>query len=153
LPNESAVAVIDTGVMADHPELQGQVRYGMTTSFCADLAGDSHGYPSYDGYADLTILDCAPVPHEYRFAMEGIFHGTHVAGTIAAPLNGIGITGVSPTTKIDAYKVFDIIYDGGGIGLAAFDYPIFAAIDDAVSRGTKVINMSLGGQLDRRIKE
>jgi len=164
LPRSSEVAVIDTGVMSDHPELQGQVPYGMTTSYCADyngshdsngypLSNPSYGYPSYDGYVDLTIFDCAPVPHEYRFAMDGVFHGTHVAGTIGAPLNGIGITGVSPTTKIHAYKVFDIVYDGNGIGLSAFDFPIFAAIDDAVSRGTKVINMSLGGQLDRSIKE
>ncbi|MGC4789313.1 S8 family serine peptidase [Micromonospora sp. DT178] len=32
-------------------------------------------------------------------------HGTHVAGTIAAAVNGVGVTGVAPGVKVAAVKV------------------------------------------------
>jgi len=70
------VAVIDTGVDYNHPELQGQVIKG------------------YD------FVDKDPDP------MDEDGHGTHVAGTIAARTNnGLGIAGVAPQAKILAVRV------------------------------------------------
>lgn len=93
-------------------------------------------------------------------------HGTHVAGIIAGhsdtPFidnndNGVfdegideyyyddedkqitGITGVAPQAQIAAFKVF-----GDGTG-GADSYAIYAAIEDSITLGVDVINMSLGG--------
>jgi subtilisin family serine protease len=74
----SVVAVIDTGVDADHEDLGGRVLQGW------DFVDD-------DPYAD---------------DLEG--HGTHVAGTIAATRdNQIGVAGVAPETRILPIRVLD----------------------------------------------
>ncbi len=65
-------------------------------------------------------------------------HGTHVAGTIAASLNGTGVVGVAPGIKIMALK---FIEDGAcGTDEMAID-----AIDYAGSFGVPIINASWGG--------
>lgn len=70
------------------------------------------------------------------------FHGTHVAGIVSANKNnGIGGYGVNPNAKILPIDVFD-----GGWG--ATDYAIAEGIKYAVEKGSKVINMSLGGPMD-----
>ncbi|RFU68318.1 peptidase S8 [Peribacillus saganii] len=67
------------------------------------------------------------------------FHGTHVAGIIAANKeNGIGGYGVSPNVKILPVDVFDR-------GWGASDYSIAQGILYAVEKGADVINMSIGG--------
>ena len=78
---------------------------------------------------------------------DGVGHGTHVAGTIAALANGIGVVGVAPGAEVVSLKVFD------SFGNSASNSAIIAAIDHAVSvittnnldRSKVVINMSLGG--------
>ncbi|MFI5347196.1 MAG: S8 family serine peptidase, partial [Elusimicrobiota bacterium] len=80
----AAVAVIDTGIDATHPDLQGQVLGGV------NIVDPTHP----DAWADD----------------EG--HGTHVSGTIAGKgLNG-GVAGVAPRAKLWAVKVLD--KDGNG---------------------------------------
>jgi subtilisin family serine protease len=69
------VAVVDTGVQADHPDLVGQV---------------VGGYDYYAGDSDPS---------------DENGHGTHVAGTIAARANnGEGVVGVAPDAKLLAYR-------------------------------------------------
>lgn len=65
-------------------------------------------------------------------------HGTHTAGTIAAPGNNGGVVGVAPKAGLLIAQVF------GSTG-SALDSDIIAAIDWAVKNGANVINMSLGG--------
>lgn len=65
-------------------------------------------------------------------------HGTHVAGTIAARANGIGVIGVAPEATVYAVKVLSASGSGSWSGIAA-------GIDWAVANGMDVINMSLGG--------
>lgn len=80
----AAVAVIDTGIDATHPDLKGQVAGG------------------------INILDAA---HPDNWADdEG--HGTHVAGTIAGLGADGGVAGVAPQAKLYAVKVLD--KDGNG---------------------------------------
>jgi subtilisin len=70
------VAVIDTGIYYDHPDLLGR----------------------YAGGYDFVNDDGDP--------MDDNGHGTHVAGTIAAVLgNGVGVVGVAPSAQIYALKV------------------------------------------------
>ncbi|MBA6398705.1 S8 family serine peptidase [Colwellia sp. BRX10-4] len=70
---------------------------------------------------------------------EGGPHGTHVAGTIAALNNGIGVRGVIGTDpNLHIIKVFN----AAGWGYSS---TLVSAINDCVSNGADVINMSLGG--------
>ncbi|MFD0050286.1 S8 family serine peptidase [Actinomycetes bacterium NPDC127524] len=67
------------------------------------------------------------------------FHGTHVAGIIAAKKgNGIGGYGVNPNVNLLSVDVFD--RQGG-----AYDYNIAQGVLYAAEKGAKVINLSLGG--------
>jgi subtilisin family serine protease len=76
-------------------------------------------------------------------AVEGGFnHGTHVAGIIAAPINGKGVQGVAPRATIVAVRVLD------GTGSGAWNW-ILQGIYYAASIRADVINMSLGATFDR----
>ena len=69
---------------------------------------------------------------------DTIAHGTHTAGTMAAPDNSIGVVGVAPEASLLIEQVFDTSGN-------AYDSSLISAIDWAVENGAKVINMSLGG--------
>ncbi|MGW2272610.1 S8 family serine peptidase [Streptomyces yangpuensis] len=79
------VGIIDTGVDDTHPDLAPNFSKGQS----ANCVG---------GVADTTEGAWRPYP-------DGSDHGTHVAGTIGAPRNGVGISGVAPGVKIAAIKV------------------------------------------------
>lgn len=68
-------------------------------------------------------------------------HGSHVAGTIAAVENLIGVVGVAPEAKLFAAKVLD----SRGSGYLS---DVADGITACVSAGAKVINMSLGASGD-----
>lgn len=79
------VAVIDTGVDDTHPDLA----------------------PNFDRAGSANCVSGAPDTTEgvWRPAAGESDHGTHVAGTIAAAKNGIGVTGVAPGVKVSGIKV------------------------------------------------
>lgn len=80
------VAVIDTGVDDTHPDLK--------PNFSERQSASCVG-----GTADTT-------PGAWRpYAEGGSYHGTHVAGTIAAPRNGVGVAGVAPGVQVSSIKV------------------------------------------------
>ena len=79
------VGVIDTGVDDTHPDL--------APNFDAAASANC-----VSGKADTTPGSWRPNPGESD-------HGTHVAGTIGAAKNGIGITGVAPGVKLAGIKV------------------------------------------------
>jgi subtilisin len=70
-------------------------------------------------------------------------HGTHVAGTVAAQQNGIGVVGVAPNARVVCVKVLD--NTGGGS-----DATVMAGLDwvltnhASVQPPIRVVNMSLG---------
>lgn len=68
-------------------------------------------------------------------------HGTHVAGTIGARLNGAGVVGYAPECNIGAVKVLGD--DGTGESES-----IAKGIYYAAEQGAHIINMSLGGGYD-----
>ena len=146
------VAVLDLGVMDDHPDLAGQVDASVATSYCA--TGD--GYPVYATYIDFLTYPnwtpsdgCTDLGANFYQA-----HGTHVAGTIAANFGGGKVVGVAPGAKIGAYKVFDAYtVDGIYLNIGAFDGPIFDAIIQATMAGYRVISMSLGSYGVRNDKD
>jgi len=109
--HDTVVAIIDTGVDFSHPDLAPNFVYAA----CMQIAGP-----------------CAPGTFTH-------WHGTHVAGTVAAAFGGGRAVGVGPNLGLAGYQVFE----AGGSG--AYDFPIWWAIMDAANQGFEVINMSLGG--------
>lgn len=154
------VGVLDTGVMSDHPDLAGQLAFSKGTNYCLETGKDGQtGYPLYSKLIDFDAhpewspeLGCTAANVTYQA------HGTHVAGTVAGKVGGGDIIGVAPGVKIAAYKVFDRYRYTNAKGklvdaVGGFDGPIFQAIVDAANNKVDVINMSLGGTLDRSNKD
>ncbi|MBT2451759.1 S8 family serine peptidase [Streptomyces sp. ISL-43] len=79
------VGVIDTGVDDTHPDLAPNFSKGQSANCVGGVADTTEG--AWRPYAD------------------GSDHGTHVAGTIAAARNGLGISGVAPGVQVAAIKV------------------------------------------------
>ncbi|MCJ1680337.1 S8 family serine peptidase [Streptomyces sp. APSN-46.1] len=79
------VGVIDTGVDDTHPDLAPNFSASQSANCVGGVADTSEG--AWRPYAD------------------GSDHGTHVAGTIAAARNGVGISGVAPGVKVAGIKV------------------------------------------------
>lgn len=69
-------------------------------------------------------------------------HGTAVAGIIAA--NGTNFKGIAPGAKLLAYRIF-------GLNETVETYMIIQAIERAIEDGADIVNLSLGGGIDRRL--
>ena len=123
------VAVIDSGIQLDHPDLINNIWINSDEIYGNGFDDDGNGYVD-DSYG-WNFPASSPVP----FTDE---HGTHVAGIIGAEgNNGIGVTGVSWDVQIMPLDVFN-----GAKG--ASDNDIINAIYYAANNGADVINMSLG---------
>ncbi|MHB1417064.1 MAG: S8 family serine peptidase [Chloroflexota bacterium] len=112
--NEGAgvkVAIVDSGIDYNHPDLNA----------------------NYVGGYDFVNNDDDP--------MDDNGHGTHVAGTVAAEDNGIGVVGVAPDADLYALKVLDS--SGSGSYSA-----VVAALEWCVDHGIQVTNNSYGSSGD-----
>jgi subtilisin family serine protease len=105
------IAVIDSGCDLDHPDLKPNLL--------------NNGYNFIDNNDDPS---------------DDNGHGSHVAGTIAACNNGVGIVGVAPKAKILPVKSLDA--DGSG-SLQSVAMGILWAVE----QGVDMITMSLGCEL------
>jgi subtilisin len=106
------VAVIDTGIDKMHPDL--------------NVIGGEDCVSSYGETPD--------------YGLDGNGHGTHVAGTVAARSNGMGVVGMAPGARLWSYKVLNAAGSGS--------YASVICGIDAVAANADVIdvvNMSLGG--------
>jgi thermitase len=137
------VAVIDDGVDFSHPDLAGQawVNPGETglDEFGNDKATngiDDDGNGFVDDVHGWDFCNNDNTVHDP--GQDG--HGTHVAGTIAANLDGQGVVGVAPGVRIMALKFID---DGTACGK---DDMAIAAIEYAASFGIRIANASWGGE-------
>lgn len=132
------VAVLDTGVDVNHPELKDH--FALNTAECS---GDN----SKDNDANTLPGDClgwnftASDLGEAQNVTDRDGHGTHVAGIIAAQLNNSGVTGIAPWVKILPVKV---IKDSASDPKLATSEAFARGIMYAVDKGAKVINLSLG---------
>ncbi len=122
---DQVVAVIDTGVDYDHPDLSANMWDG---SSCLDDDGAALG-SCIHGY-DFDDDDTNPMP-----ATTGIsvWHGTLVAGVLAATYNDIGVVGMAHGARIMALRF--------GLDTASE----VRAIDFARENGAKIINASFSG--------
>ena len=118
---EVRVGVIDTGVDSSHPDLAPVLDTGLSRSFVSDL-------PEIDGSCEVdSCVD--PV------GVDDGGHGTHVAGTIAAAANDLGVTGVAPGITLVDLRAGQ---DSGTFFLG----PTVNALTYAADQQLDVVNMS-----------
>lgn len=117
------VAVIDTGIDRTHLELMSKVKA------------------------------CASALAAVGIVVEGTcsddnFHGTHVAGTVAATTNnGLGVAGTAPNAELAIFKALN----AAGVGFVG---DIAAGIDWSWRKaGAKIISMSLGSESGTETEE
>ncbi len=139
VPDASAitVAVIDTGVILNHPDLDDVLVPGFDFIRDPSRARDGDGIdPDADDVGD----SASPGASSY--------HGTHVAGTVSAETNnGIGVAGVAQGARIMPLRALGA---GGGSSYDIMQSVRFAAglpndSGTVPDRRADVINMSLGG--------
>jgi len=131
------VAVIDTGILSNHPDLRGQTVPGY------DFVRDPGSARDGDG------IDPDPEDPGDDNAAANSFHGTHVSGTVAAAGNNrIGVTGVAYDSRVMPLRALG----AGGEGTTYdVDQAIRFAAGFANDSGTvperpaDIINLSLGG--------
>ena len=115
------VGIIDTGIDGSHPDIAPNFSNALSRNFTVDMP-DIDGPCEYAGCVDPPNVD-----------HDG--HGTHVAGTVASPVNDIGITGVAPEATLVNLRAGQ---DSGYFFLA----PTVAALTYAADNGVDVVNMS-----------
>ena len=139
------VAVIDTG-STNHPDLLANTPDGWGVDMIEDSARARDG----DG------RDMNPNDEGDWWSYPSSWHGTHVAGTIGAVHNSIGISGVAPNVKLLHVRVlgagggsFNDVIDGirwaAGLTTSWEGLPWSAFGLTANAHPADVINMSLGG--------
>jgi subtilisin family serine protease len=118
------VGVMDTGIDASHPDLNANVDVALSRNF-------THDIPSIDGpCSQEPDHSCDDPP-----TVDENGHGTHVAGIIAAALNGLGTAGVAPNVTLVNIRAGQ---DSGYF----FIKPFVDALTYAADVGIDVVNMS-----------
>ena len=131
---EIIVAVVDSGVDINHPDLEGRIWFNKEK--CTGLTLLEQKKQACHGWNFI---------HQNADVSDKLGHGTHVSGIIAANRNNIGIVGITHSSvKIMPIKVIskdltNFIYDNKVVT------DIFAdGIRFAIENKANVINLSLG---------
>ncbi len=130
---EVLVAVIDTGVDTQHPDLAPNIwqNYAEIANGANGIDDDGNGY--VDDFHGWNFV----AGNNDVYDDQG--HGTHVAGIIAAVSdNGVGIAGIAPNARILPVKALDV----NGYGTYA---QVAEAIIYAANQGARIINLGFGG--------
>ena len=142
------VAVIDTGVTA-HPDLDASIVPGYDFIHDVDVANDGNARdPDPADPGDwITGGEAAYGPFEGCEVTNSSWHGTHVAGTIAAVRdNGIGIAGIAPGVRLQPLRALGKCGGYTSDVLAAMRWAAGGDVPGVPANPTpaKVINLSLG---------
>lgn len=116
------IALIDTGVDLEHPDLKGQINYSE---------------------------NMAPEPSDHNVADK---HGTAVAGVLSArPNNGIGIAGIAPDAKLMVFRACwpD---QPNALAARCNSFTLALALNQAIRMNSQIINLSLSGPDDPLLK-
>jgi subtilisin family serine protease len=121
------VGIMDTGVQGDHPDIRPNFDSRASRNFTTDIPTDANG----------AVVDG---PCEARNCIDPVGvddngHGTHVAGTVAASMNGFGLSGVAPKATIVEVRAGQ---DSGYF----FAAPTVNALTYSGDAGLDVVNMS-----------
>jgi subtilisin family serine protease len=118
------VGIMDTGIDASHPDIAPNFDLALSRNFTVDdpiIDGSCKSDP------DKSCQDPATVDENS--------HGTHVAGTVASPVNGLGMAGVAPNVTLVNIRAGQ---DSGFFFLE----PVINAMEYAADNGIDVVNMS-----------
>jgi subtilisin family serine protease len=118
------VGIIDTGVDGSHPDIAPNFDRKLSRNFTVDD-------PIIDGTCDTDPDGMCTDPPD----VDEDGHGTHVAGTIGAAINGLGMAGVAPRVDIVNLRAGQ---DSGYFFLG----PTTDALTYAGNNGIDVVNMS-----------
>ncbi|WP_020481997.1 S8 family peptidase [Methylomonas sp. MK1] len=117
------IAVIDTGVDTEHPDLKGRIKYSENT---------------------------APEPSDHNLAD---IHGTAVAGVLSAhPNNGIGIAGIAPEAEILAFRAC-WPEKPNSLAARCNSFTLALALNQAIRMNSDIINLSLSGPEDPLVQQ
>ncbi|MCP5185904.1 MAG: S8 family serine peptidase [Pseudomonadales bacterium] len=143
--SDVVVAVVDTGVLLSHPDLDAQLVAGYDFISSSTRARDGDGIdanPNDDG--------------DLAYGGSSSFHGTHVAGTVAAESNNsVGVAGVAWNARImplralgkdggTAYDVMQAIRYAAGLSNDSGTVP---------ARPADIINLSLGSAFSSQAEQ
>jgi len=118
------VAILDGGIYNSHLDLTGRV----------DVAASASFVPGFAFNQDVGTF----------------WHGTHVAGIVAASANGLGTVGIAPEATIIGVKV---LHNGSGSFGQVIQGILYAATPVSEGgAGAQVINMSLGAVFNKNLK-
>lgn len=120
--HRTVIAILDTGIVLTHPDLQARLETG------------------------LDLVDPGTPPDDDHVNSYGtpLGHGTHAAGIAAALTdNGVGIVGTASADAASIRLLPVKVLDADGYG---DDYTIAQGIVWAADRGARVINLSVGGE-------
>jgi subtilisin family serine protease len=118
------VGILDSGVDASHPDIAPNFNRALSRNFVTDL-------PDIDGPCEEEPdRSCSDPPD-----VDENGHGTHVAGTVAAAFNGVGIAGVAPRVDLVSIRTDQ---ESGFV----FLQPVLDGLTYAADHGVDVVNMS-----------
>jgi subtilisin family serine protease len=124
------VGIMDTGIDGSHPDIAPNFDRALSRNFTVDVPVDAN-HKKVDGPCsqepDRSCNDPADVDENG--------HGTHVASTVASPLNGLGMSGVAPEVTLVNLRAGQ---DSGFF----FLQPTVDAFTYAGDHGIDVVNMS-----------
>ncbi|QSX06324.1 S8 family serine peptidase [Sedimentibacter sp. zth1] len=145
----TVVAVIDTGIDPNHElmVLSDDSTATLTKDSIAAVLGELNAKEIKNNLTVDGVYQSAKMPYTFDYAdsdtdatVGNSEHGVHVSGIIGANMANCPeqFNGVAPEAQIIGMKVFSDAEDG------AYSSDIFAAVEDSVTLGVDVMNLSLG---------
>lgn len=145
------VAIIDTGLDLDHPSFAVAPQTNRNSMTEADIEAVLPQLNAYKVMPTVTadkLYRSEKIPYAFNYVDESLvadhsrddqgYHGTHVAGIVAAnPMWTTEVVGMAPDAQVVVMKVF-------GAAGGAYTDDIIAALEDAMTLGCDVANLSLG---------
>ncbi len=126
------IAILDTGIDLDHPDLDGKIWINMDEIAGNGIDDDHNGF--IDDVNGWDVVNSDPMPQDDNG------HGTHVAGIAGAHTNNAqGVAGVCWECTLMPIKILNTVGNGTYSQISA-------GIEYAADNGAKILNLSLGSE-------